>query len=151
MKREEIKNSIENIKPDFYMEKRLYEKISDAAPKKRSKKKFLIAAVSCTLSLAVLAAGLGIAALSKNNTGNDQNADGRNSVGNRFIMSVSAEEVSVPLENASVTFPVGRLEVSSDEYGIPEVNYSAENVLSVSGNNIASVTYRSKFNNFITI
>ncbi len=149
MKREEIKNSIENIKPDFYMEKRLYEKISDAAPKKRSKKKFLIAAVSCTLSLAVLAAGLGIAALSKNNTGNDQNADGRNSVGNRFIMSVSAEEVSVPLENASVTFPVGRLEVSSDEYGIPEVNYSAENVLSVSGNNIASVTYRSKFNNFM--
>ncbi len=148
MKSDDIKKTLESVKPDCYMEKRLGEKISDSAPKKRSKKKILVAAVSCALSLAVLVTGLGFGVLPKNNADNEQTADGKNSSGNMFIMSVSAEEVSVPIENASVTFPVGKLSVDYDEYNQPEVNYSAENVLSVSGKNIAYVTYKSEFGNF---
>lgn len=148
MKHDDIKKTLESVKPDYYMEKRLGEKISDSAPKKRGKKKILVAAASCALSLAVLVTGLGFGALPKNSTGNEQTADGQNSGGNRFIMSVSAEEVSVPIEDASVTFPIGKLSVGYDEYNQPEVHYSAENMLSVSGKNIAYVTYRSEFGTF---
>ena len=63
MKLESFKNSIDNIKPDPYMETRLAQNVLEAAPKKRSKRKLAIAAVSGFLSLAVLITGLGFGGL----------------------------------------------------------------------------------------
>lgn len=63
MKLEDFKNSIDNIKPNPYMETRLAQKVYEAAPKKRSRRKLAVAAVSGILSLAVLITGLGFGGL----------------------------------------------------------------------------------------
>ena len=75
MKLEDFKNGIGNIKPDPYMETRLAQKVYEAAPKKRSKKKLLIAAISGILSLALIVTALGFGGFLQDFIPNDPNID----------------------------------------------------------------------------
>ena len=60
MKPEDLKNSMNSIEPDSYMETRLFAEIKDAEkPKKKSGKLFKVA-VCTALCCAVLVAGVGI-------------------------------------------------------------------------------------------
>ena len=72
MKLEDFKNGISDIKPDPYMETRITQNVYEAAPKKRSKRKFAVAMASGMLSLAVLITGLGIGAASQNRKSVDE-------------------------------------------------------------------------------
>lgn len=75
MKLEDLKNSIDNIKPDPYMETRLAQKVFEAAPKKRSKRKLAVAAVSGFLSLALVVTALGFGGFWQNITPHDPEID----------------------------------------------------------------------------
>ena len=158
MKLEEFKNTIDNIKPDPYMETRLAQNILEAAPKKRSKRKLAIAAVSGFLSLAVLITGLGFGGLwqspeiispapSTNSPASD----------NTFILSVYASETDEPIytqiDDDMVTLPDYKLNDVIPDPDSPDsdgVEYITTGDLSfeIKGENIESVRIQSDISEF---
>lgn len=154
MKPDEIKNSIKNIEPDFYLESRLSEKVIEAAPKRKDKRK-LTAAVSFVLCLAVLIAGIGFGVPRKNA---DENKNPGSTVGTdashgnyMFIMSVAAQEnddsgekTYIPIDDDTLTLPDYKLSAEYDENGEVQLHGHSESALSVSGENIKSVRYISE-------
>lgn len=161
MKPDEIKNSIKNIEPDFYLESRLSEQVCTAAPKRQNKRK-LKAAVSFVLCMAVLIAGIGFG-IPKKTADENQNpgttAAANSSHGNyMFIMSVAAQEndgedekTYIPIDDDTLTLPDYKLSVGYDENGEVELHGHSESSLSVSGENIKSVRYISELSGLYVV
>lgn len=158
MKLENFKNSIDNIKPDPYMETRLAQNVLEAAPKKRSKRKLAIAAVSGFLSLAVLVTGLGFGGLwrspeiispapSTNSPASD----------NTFILTVYASETDEPIytqiDDDMVILPDYKLNDVIPDIGSPDsdgAEYIETGDLSfeIKGENIESVRIQCDISEF---
>lgn len=152
MKPDEIKSSIENIKPDVYMEQRLSEKISDFAPQKRSKRKIAVAAISGILSFAVLVTGLGFGSVRWNSSGTERITDNTLTSSNMFIMSVRAAESEdddyVPIDSDMVVLQDCHIISGYDEDGYPFTKWSSSSDFSVKGENIKSVSYECETGTF---
>lgn len=147
MKPDDIKKSLDNIKPDVYMQTRLAEKLSSAKPKKKPAKKKVLTAVSLSLCAVILVTGIGFGIpknddLSKSNGGT---AEQNYRVNHMFVLNVSAAET----ENSACT-PIGDDTVVlqdyklSKEYGSDglELRGHSESGLEISGENIKSVRYK---------
>lgn len=154
MKLEDLKNSIDNIKPDPYMETRLAQKVYESAPKKRSKRKLAIAAVSGFLSLAVLITGLGFGGLwqSPEIISPAPTTDSPAS-NNTFILSVYASETDEPIytqiDDDMVTLPDYKL-TDINSYSDGSMEYKSKGNLSfeIKGENIKSVRIQSDISEF---
>ena len=158
MKLEDFKNGIDNIKPDPYMETRLAQNVLEAAPKKRSKRKLAIAAVSGFLSLAVLITGLGFGGLWRSpeiispapTTDSPANT-------NTFILTVYANETDEPLytqiDDDMVTLPDYKLNdvipdiVSPDLDGVEYIE-TGDLSFEIKGENIKLVRFQSEISEF---
>lgn len=142
MKPEDIKNSISSIEPDAYMKTRIFAGISEAAPKKRSKKKIAVAVISGMLSLAVLITGLGFGFLPQ------IGADRGN--GNAFVMSVRASDSDyVPLDKDKIVLQSYVLSTGYDEDGNFHVHGSSDMNFCIKGENISTVTYSCETGRFM--
>ncbi|MCH5317901.1 MAG: hypothetical protein J1E05_07980 [Eubacterium sp.] len=149
MKLEDFKNSIDNIKPDLYMETRLAQKVYEAAPKKRSKRKLAVAAVSGFLSLAILITALGFGGLWRSQNfyvGNDGSCVPPNE--NTFILSVYASETDEPIytqiDDDMVTLPDYKLndvipDIVSPDLDGAEYIETGDLSFEIKGENIESV------------
>lgn len=94
MKPDDLKNSLNSIKPDSYMETRLFAAVKDAeSPKKKNRRIFKAAACS-VLCCAVLVAGVGIGIPKKiiGDSNEDVVVSDVDYSGNYFVMSVYAAE-----------------------------------------------------------
>lgn len=142
MKPEDIKNSISSIKPDAYMKTRIFAGISEAAPKKRSKKKIAVAAISGILSLAVFITGLGFGFLPQ------IGADRGN--GNAFVMSVRASDSDyVALDKDKIVVQNYEISAGYEDDGNFHVNGSSDMNFIIKGENISSVTYSCETGRFM--
>ena len=158
MKLEDLKNGMDHIKPDPYMETRLAQNVLEAAPKKRSKRKLAVAAVSGILSLAVLITGLGFGGLWQGTDiiapppGTDSPASD-----NTFILTVYASETDEPIYtqiNADmVTLPDYKLNDvipdpdSPDSDGVAYIE-TGDLSFEIKGENIESVRIQSDISEF---
>lgn len=156
MKLEDFKNGIDNIKPDPYMETRLAQNVLEAAPKKRSKRKLAIAAVSGFLSLAVLITGLGFGGLWRSQNfyvGNDGSCVLPKE--NAFILSVYASETDEPIYTQigddTVILPDFNLNDVLFFYPDRGMAYAVNDDLSfeIKGENIKSVRVQCEINEFL--
>ena len=154
MKLEDLKNGINNIKPDPYMETRLAQNVFEAAPKKRSKRKLAVAAVSGFLSLAVLITGLGFGGLwqSPEIISPAPTTDSSAS-NNTFILTVYANETDEPIytqvDDDTVILPDFKLNgviPDPDSPDLDGVEYLTTGDLSfeIKGENIESVRIQSE-------
>ena len=134
MKLEDLRNGIDNIKPDPYMKTRLAQNILEAVPKKRSKRKLAIAAVSGFLSLAVLITGLGFVFSPQDNNDFDK----------MFVMSVRAADSDdsnyVPLDQNKIVLPDYKISAGYEDDGNFHVNGESTNFI-IKGDNIQSVRF----------
>ena len=149
MKLEDFKNGIDHIKPDPYMETRLAQNILETAPKRRSKRKLAIAAVSGFLSLAVLITGLGFGGLWRSQNfyvGNDGSCVPLKE--NTFILSVYASETDEPIytqiDDDMVTLPDYKLndvipDIVSPDLDGAEYIETGDLSFEIKGENIESV------------
>ena len=149
MKPEDLKNSINSIEPDSYMETRLFAEIKDAEkPKKKAGK--LVKAVTCTaLCCAVLVAGIGIGVPKKVINDNDETIVETANHNNYFVMSVYAAEndkkTATPIDDKMIALPDFKIEKNFDEDGYALLSGSSENSgISISGENIKSVKFKCK-------
>ena len=142
MKLEDFKNGIENIKPDPYMETRLAQKVYEAAPKKRSRRKLAIAAVSGFLSLTVLITGLGFVFSPQDDKDFDK----------MFVMSVRAADSDgsdyVPLDQNKIILPDYRITTEYDANGNFQINVDSGTNFLLKGDNIQSVSFNCETGSF---
>ncbi len=146
MKPEDLKNSINSIKADDYLETRLFAKVREAEKLKRKKRKAFQIAVTAALCCAVFVAGLGIGIPQAliDDTTEFPIAEDININGNIFIMSVRAAESEnteyVSVTDHTVIFPEYKLNkviIEDDENMTFEEKGDLS--LSIKGKNIESV------------
>ncbi len=146
MKPDDLKNSLNSITPDSYMETRLFAEIKDAEKPKRKNRKMFKAAVCTVLCCAVLAAGIGIGIPKKviSDSNNNVFTSDVDYSGNYFVMSVYAAEkdkkTAIPIDDHTVTLPEYKLNkailhsdghMSYDESGSLSLLIKGENINSV--------------------
>ena len=146
MKPEDLKNSINSIEPNSYMETRLFAEVSSAEKPKKKGKKMFKAAVCTALCCAVLVAGIGIGIPKMTIIDSDENvvSSDVDYSGNYFVMSVYAaekdKETAIPIDDHTVTFPDYKLNkavlhsdghMSYDESGSLSLLVKGENINSV--------------------
>ncbi len=151
MKPDDLKNSLNSITPDSYMETRLFAEIKDAEkPKKKSGKLFKVA-VCTALCCAVLVAGVGIGIPKKAISDSNENIVETGENNNYFVMSVYAAEgenkTPTPIDDKAVTFPDFKLEKRFGADGL-ELHCSAENGnICMNGENIKTVKIKCETGN----
>ncbi len=146
MKPDDLKNSLNSIKPDSYMETRLFAEIKDAEKPKRKNRRIFKAAVCTVLCCTVLAAGVGIGIPKKviSDSNNNIFTSDVDYSGNYFVMSVYAAEkdkkTAIPIDDHTVTLPDCKLDRSYDLDGNFTLGGSAsQSGFGFSGENIKSV------------
>ncbi|MDE6110480.1 MAG: hypothetical protein K2F65_01055, partial [Eubacterium sp.] len=143
MKPDDLKNSMNSIKPDSYIETRLFAEIKDAEKPKKKSGKLFKAAVCAALCCAVLVAGIGIGIPKKVISDSNNNVVETENTNNYFVMSVYAAEndkkTATPIDDKAVLLPDFKLEKRFGSDGL-ELHGSSENGnICVSGENIKTV------------
>lgn len=142
MKLEDFKIGIDHIKPDPYMETRLAQNVLEAAPKRRSKRKLAIAAVSGILSLAVLITGLGFGFLPRSNNDFDK----------MFVMSVRAADLDdgdyTPLDKDKIVLPDYKITAGYEDDGNFHIYGGSSTNFLLKGDNIQSVSFNCETGSF---
>ncbi|MDE5605520.1 MAG: hypothetical protein K2I73_08055, partial [Eubacterium sp.] len=143
MKPEDLKNSLNSIEPNSYMETRLFAEISSAEKPKKKNGKLFKAAVCTALCCAVLVAGVGIGIPKRVVSDNGETVVETKNVDNYFVMSVYAAEndkkTATSIDDKTVTLPDYKLDTffSSDGLG---VSMSGEcDGFNIKGKNIKTV------------
>ena len=144
MKPDDLKNSINSIEPNSYMEARLFAEVSSAEKPKKKGKKMFKAAVCTALCCAVLVAGIGIGIPKNVVSDNGETVVETKNSNNYFVMSVYAaekdKETAIPIDDHTVTFPDYKLNkavlhsdghMSYDESGSLSLLVKGENINSV--------------------
>lgn len=150
MKPDDLKNSLNSITPDSYMETRLFAAVKDAESPKKKNRRIFKAAVCTVLCCAVLVAGVGIGIPKKiiGDSNEDVVVSDVDYSGNYFVMSVYAaekdKETAIPIDDHTVTFPDYKLEKRFSSDGL-EIHGSSDNSsFGISGENIKSVKIKCK-------
>lgn len=145
MKPEDLKNSINSVKPDSYMETRILAAVQDAEKPKKKNRNMFKAAVCTALCCAVLVAGIGIGIPKKVISNSNENVISSDAdySGNYFVMSVYAAEsdkkTAMPIDDHTVVFPDCKLEKRFSSDGL-EIHGSSDNSsFGISGENIKTV------------
>ncbi|MDE5995375.1 MAG: hypothetical protein K2G56_00470 [Eubacterium sp.] len=146
MKPEDLKNSMNSIEPNSYMETRLFAEIKDAEKPKKKSKRLFKAAVCTALCCAVLVAGVGIGIPKKVISDSDTNVVQTENTNNYFVMSVYAAEsdkkTATPIDDKAVTLPDFKLKKEFGSDGL-ELRGSSENSgIRISGENIKAVKFK---------
>lgn len=146
MKPDDLKNSIDNIKADSYMETRLFAAVADVEKPRKKNRKMLKTAVCTALCFAVFVAGIGIGISKKSPNGNGENivASDVDYSGNYFVMTVYAsvndKKSATPIDDHTVVLPDYKLEKRIGLDGVFEIHGSSENSnIGVNGENIKTV------------
>lgn len=151
MKPEDLKNSLNSIEPNSYMETRLFAEVSSAEKPKKKNGKLFKAAVCTALCCAVLVAGVGIGIPKKVISDSNSNVVETENNNNYFVMSVYAAEgenkTPTPIDDKIVTFPDYKLEKRFGADGL-ELHCSAEmGSIGLSGENIKTVKIKCETGN----
>ena len=156
MKPDDLKDSLNSIKPDSYMETRLFAAVKDAESPKKKNRRIFKAAACTVLCCAVLVAGVGIGIPKKiiGDSNEDVVVSDVDYSGNYFVMSVYAaekdKETAIPIDDHTVTFPNFKYKfkrIGKDGMSmVVESKQSLEDcsAFGVSGENIKSVKIKCK-------
>ncbi|MDE6125014.1 MAG: hypothetical protein K2G22_07300 [Eubacterium sp.] len=140
----DLKNSINFVEPDDYMQTRIFAEISSKKKSKNKSRKGFKTAISAVLCCAILIVGLGFG-IPKSNSKVTGDVDLYSSDGNIFILNVYAAEnkESISITDHTVTVPDWKLSKEFDENGeLDSINgYSENGFFSISGENIKYVKY----------
>ena len=122
MKPEDLKNSLNSIEPNSYMETRLFAEVSSAEKPKKKSGKLFKAAVCTALCCAVLVAGVGIGIPKRVVSDNGETVVETKNVDNYFVMSVYAAEndkkTATPIDDKAVAFSDHKLTKHYDLDGV---------------------------------
>lgn len=154
MKPEDLKNSINSINADDYLETRLFAKVSEAEKPKRKNKKMFKAAVCSALCFVVLVAGIGAGIPKKDADNGNENvvASDVDYSGNYFVMSVYAAESdkkeATPIDDHTVILPDCKLEKRWTSDGLEIHGSSNQSGFEIKGENIKTVKIKCETGTF---
>lgn len=160
MKPEDLKSSINSVKPDSYMETRILAAVQDAEKPKKKNRNMFKAAVCTALCCAVLVAGIGIGIPKKVISNSNENVISSDAdySGNYFVMSVYAaekdKETAIPIDDHTVIFPYLKYDIQRYGDGVSigiggKEDSDDGTAFKISGENIKSVKIKCETGEFL--